>query len=60
MDKRKLNQNEMETIAHFITQRRITGMSDVSPGETNKAIQVYLETYADIMDKLQQHNSSIM
>lgn len=44
MNKQKLNQNEMETIAHVITQRRITGMNDVSPGQTNKAIDVYLET----------------
>ena len=60
MNKHKLNQNEMETIAHFISQRYITGTSEVAPGETNKAMNTYLEIYTDIIEKLQKYNGSIM
>ena len=59
MNEHKLDKNGMETIAHFITQRRITGTSDVAPLQINKAINTYLEIYNEILSELEKYNNSI-
>lgn len=58
MSNNKLNHNEMETIAHFISQRSVIGASDIAPGEPLKALDQYLETYNKIIDKLEEYNKT--
>ena len=52
MNKHKLDKNEMQTISHFIAQRRVAGDHGIGMLETNTATDIYLETYNEIMNKI--------
>lgn len=55
MNKHKLDQNEIKEIAHFITQRSIT----TERGKYLASIDEYLETYNQVVDKLEDYNKPI-
>lgn len=59
MSERKLDKNEIQTISHFIAQRRVSGDHGIGMLEINKATETYLETYNAITDKLEKYNQSI-
>lgn len=55
MTKHKLTPDEMKQIAHLMAQRNI---STVGGGEPIRATEKYLETYNQVMDKLEDYNST--
>ncbi len=59
MNKHKLDKNEIQTISHFLAQRRVTGDHGIGLLETNTATEAYLETYNEIIEKLEKYNNSI-
>ena len=59
MSKHKLDNDEMKEIAHFITKRSINGDSGISALEINKATNQYLETYNEVLNKLEKYNDTI-
>ena len=56
MSKHKLTSDEMKQIAHFISQRNVSSFT--SGGEINRATELYLEAYNQVMDKLEAYNST--
>ena len=54
MSKHKLTLDEMKQIAHLMAQRNI---SAVGSGEYIRATERYLETYNQVMDKLEEYSS---
>lgn len=59
MNSHKLNENEMQTIGHFIAQRCITGTNEALPLEISKSVNIYLETYNNVIEKLKEYNDTI-
>ena len=55
MSKHKLTEEDMKQIAHHISQRKLSS-SDIS-GQPTRSTEQYLETYNDVMDKLEDYNS---
>lgn len=55
MSKHKLTPDEMKQIAHLMAQRNI---STVGSGEYTRATEIYLETYNQVMVKLEEYNST--
>lgn len=55
MSKHKLTPDEMKQIAHHISQR---SLSTIGGGEYLRATEKYLETYNQVMDKLEEYNST--
>lgn len=49
----------MQTISHFIAQRRLAGEHGIGLLEINTATEAYLETYNEIIEKLETYNDSI-
>lgn len=56
---RKLDKNEIQTISHFIAQRRVSGDHGIGMLEINKATDTYLEAYNEVTEKLEKYNKSI-
>ena len=54
MKKHKLTLDEMKQIAHVISQR---SLSTIGGGEYLRATEKYLETYNQVMDKLEEYNT---
>lgn len=55
MNKHKLEQDEIKEIAHFLTKRSITA----SPGQPITALTEYLETYNNLINKMEEYNKTI-
>ncbi|MDE7423635.1 MAG: hypothetical protein K2N51_08085 [Lachnospiraceae bacterium] len=55
MNKHKLEQDEIKEIAHFLTKRSIT----TSPGQPITALTEYLETYNNLINKMEEYNKTI-
>lgn len=54
MNKHKLNQNEMEIIAHFITQRCVT----VDKSKPNDSLEEYLTLYDRFINEMELYNQT--
>lgn len=55
MSKHKLTPEEMKQIAHFISQRSIVHIANL---QIRESTDKYLESYNQIMDKLEEYNST--
>ena len=55
MNKHKLNQNEMEMIAHFIVQHCIT----IDKSKLNEMFEEYLNIYDRFINKMESYNQTI-
>lgn len=56
MKQHRIPDNEQKQIAHYIAQR---SLATIGSGEPNRALDKYLETYNNILEKLNEYNLSI-
>lgn len=54
MNEHKLTPEDMKQIAHLMAQR---SLSSIGGGETIRATERYIETYNQVMNKLEEYNS---
>lgn len=59
MKKRKFDQDEIKTIAHFIAQRYVNG-SNVETSDIGMSAQKYVDIYQDIFARLENYNNPEM
>lgn len=56
MKQHRIPDNEQKQIAHYIAQR---SLATIGSGEPNRALDKYLETYNNILEKLNDYNLKI-
>lgn len=54
MNKHKLSQEEIREVAHYLTKRSLT----TSLGEYFASLNEYLETYNNLIDKIEEYNKT--